>query len=152
MVLAILVTFPCATRPWALPILMALYHSEAWNQKHGRRHKTPCERVRQLLAVLLRWFPERRFRLTADGNFAAHELAAFAHRHRQRLALVSKFYPDANLYAPPPPPRRGKQSAGRPRGKGAKLPRAPNRWWRKHEGGRNSTSPGRAEGGATSRS
>ena len=122
-VLAILVKFPFATRPWALPVLVVLYHSEEWNKQHGRRHKTPCELVRQMLAVLLRWFPERRFRLTADGNFAAHELAVFAHRHRQRLALVSKFYPDANLYAPPPPPRRGKKPAGRPRGKGDKLPK-----------------------------
>ncbi|KAF0168385.1 MAG: transposase family protein [Limisphaerales bacterium] len=121
-VLAILVKFPFATRPWALPILVALYHSDEWNKKHGRRHKTPCQLVRQLLAVLLRWFPERRFRFTGDGNFAAHELAAFAQRQHQRLALVSKFYPDANLYAPPPA-LRGKRSAGRPRGKGAKLPK-----------------------------
>jgi hypothetical protein len=122
-VLVILVKFPFATRPWGLPILVTLYHSEEWNKQRGRRHKTPCELVRQMLAVLLRWFPERRFRFTADGNFATHELAAFAHRHRRRLAMVSKFYPDANLYAPPPPPVFGKKSAGRPRGKGAKLPK-----------------------------
>lgn len=122
-VLVILVQFPWATRPWGLPVLVALYCSEEWNKQHGRRHKTPCELVRQLLVVLLRWFPERRFCFTADGNFATHELAAFAHRHRQRLALVSKFYPDANLYAPPPPPVRGKKPTGRPRGKGAKLPK-----------------------------
>lgn len=121
-VLAILVQFPFATRPWALPVLVALYHSEAWNQEHGRRHKTPCELVRQLLAVLLRWFPERRFRFTADGNFATHELTTFAHRHRQRLAMVSKFYPDANLYAPPPRVH-GKKPTGRPRGKGNQLPK-----------------------------
>lgn len=122
-VLAILVKFPFATRPWALPILVALYHSPEWNEKHGRRHKTPCQLVRQLLAVLLRWFPERRFRFTADGNFATHELAAFAQRQQPRLALVSKFYPDANLYAPPPPPVRGQKLPGRPRRKGAKLPK-----------------------------
>jgi hypothetical protein len=121
-VLAILVKFPFATRPWALPILVALYRSEEWNEQHGRRHKTPSELMRQLLAVLLRWFPERRFGFTADGNFATHELAAFAHRHRQHLALISKFYPDANLYAPAPPVR-GKKPSGRPRSKGAKLPK-----------------------------
>ncbi len=121
-VLVILVQFPFATRPWGLPILVALYRSEEWNKKHGRRHKTPSELVRQMLAVLLRWFPERRFRFTADGNFATHELAAFAHRHRRRLAMVSKFYPDANLHAPPPLVS-GKKPAGRPRGKGAQLPK-----------------------------
>jgi hypothetical protein len=121
-VLTILVKFPFATRPWALPVLAALYHSEDWNRQHGRRHKTPCDLLRQLLAVLQRWFPERRFRCTADGNFATHELARFAHRHGRRQALVSKFYPDANLYAPPPP-TRGKKPKGRPRRKGAKLPK-----------------------------
>lgn len=121
-VLVVLVKFPFATRSWGLPVLVALYQSEEWNKQHGRRHKTPCELVRQLLAVLLRWFPERRFCLTADGNFASHELAGFAQRHQRRLALVSKFYADANLYAPPPPVP-GKKPTGRPRGQGAKLPK-----------------------------
>src|SRR5262249_42924029 len=54
-VLALLVRFPFATRPWALPVLAALYHSEEWDQRHGRRHKTPARLQQQLLAVLLRW-------------------------------------------------------------------------------------------------
>ena len=120
-VLAVLVRFPFATRPWALPVLAALYHSEEWDRQHGRRHKTPARLLQQLLAVLLRWFPRRRFLFTADGNYATHELASFAHRRRRRLAMVSKFYPDANLYAPAPAVA-GKRPAGRPRRKGAKQP------------------------------
>ena len=76
--------------------------------------------MRQLLAVLLRWFPERRFRFVGDGNFGTHDLTAFAHRQRRRLALVSRFYPDANLYDLPPP--RTPRKKGRPRCKGRKLP------------------------------
>jgi hypothetical protein len=94
-VLAILVRFPFATRPWALPVLVALYRSEEWNQQHGRRHKTPAQLMRQLLAVLLHWFPDRRFLVTGDGTYGSHELAAAVHRRQQRLALVSKFYADA---------------------------------------------------------
>jgi hypothetical protein len=120
-VLAILVKFPFATRAWALPVLVALYRSEEWNRQHGRRHKTPSELVRQLLAVLLRWFPQRRFLFTGDANYASHELASFAYRHRRRVALVSKFYADANLYAPAPVVT-GKKPPGRPRAKGAKQP------------------------------
>jgi hypothetical protein len=120
-VLAILVPFPFAVRPWALPVLVALYRSEQCNQRLGRRHKTPPELLRQLLRVLLRWFPDRHFVCTADGNYATHALAAFAYRRRPRLVLVSKFYPDANLYAPPPVVT-GKRATGRPRRKGAKLP------------------------------
>jgi Transposase DDE domain. len=73
--------------------------------------------MRQLLAVLLRWFPER-FRFAGDGGFGTHELAGFAARRRGRLHLVSRFYADANLYAPPP--ARGRKK-GRPRVKGKKL-------------------------------
>ena len=119
-VLAMLVKFPFARRAWALPVLVALYRSKEWNQKHRRRHKTPSELMRQLLAVLMRWFPERQFIFAGDGGYGTHELARFAHQHEARLTLVSRFYPDANLYAPPPPVR-GKKN-GRPRKKGRKRP------------------------------
>ena len=119
-VLAILVRFPFANRPWALPVLVALYRSKEWNKKHKRRHKTPSELMRQLLAVLRHWFPERKFVFAGDGGYGTHELTRFTHRHRNRLTLVSRFYPDANLYAAPP--RRKGKVHGRPRKKGAKLP------------------------------
>jgi hypothetical protein len=120
-VLSVLVKFPFATRPWALPILCALYRTEKDNQASGRRHKTPAELMRQMLAVLIRWFPQRRFVFVGDGGYGTHPLASFAHRHRQRLALVSRFYADANLYALPAPPK-SKKKTGRPRKKGRKLP------------------------------
>jgi len=119
-VLAILVQFPFAARPWALPVLVALYRSPQWSKTHNRRHKTPAELMRRLLAVFLHWFPQRKLVFAGDGSFATHPLASFAHRHRKRLALVSLFYADANLYAPPPVVR-GKQ-IGRPRKKGIKQP------------------------------
>jgi hypothetical protein len=120
-VLAVLVKFPFATRPWALPVLVALYRTPGWNRAHGRRHKTPARLLRQLVAVLIRWFPHHRFLLAGDGGFGSHEMARFAHRHRRRLTLISRFVPDANLYEPPPVVV-GKRN-GRPRKKGAKLPK-----------------------------
>ena len=117
-VLAVLVRFPFSRRPWALPLLVALYHNRADDKKAGRPHKTPPQLLRQLCTVLLRWFPQRCFLLTGDGNYATHELARFAARQGERLSLVSPFYTDANLYEPPPP----YQGRGRPRIKGAKLP------------------------------
>jgi DDE superfamily endonuclease/Archaeal putative transposase ISC1217 len=119
-VLAVLVKFPFATRPWALPVLVALYRTPDWDREHSRRHKTPARLLRQLTAVLLRWFPDRRFVLAGDGGFGSHEMARFAHRHRRRLTLISRFGPKANLYEPPPVVV-GKRN-GRPRKKGAKLP------------------------------
>ena len=121
-VLAVLVRFPFTRRQWALPLLVALYRSEEDDHKAGRRHKTPQHLLRQLCCVLLRWFRQRRFVLAGDGDYASHETASFFSRRRGRLSLVSKFYPDANLYEPPPP-YLGKKP-WHPRVKGAKLPNA----------------------------
>jgi DDE superfamily endonuclease len=117
-VLAILVQFPFATRPWALPVLVALYRPEQDNEARGRPHKTPAQLMQLLLRILLRWLPGRQFVFAGDPGYGSHAMATFARQSKGRLALVSKFPADANLYAPPPP-YAGK---GRPRVKGAKLP------------------------------
>jgi DDE superfamily endonuclease len=119
-VLSILVKFPCATRPWALPILVALYRPPEWDRVHGTRHKTPAHLARLLLARLMRWFPHRHFIFVGDSGYGTSETARFCQRHHRHLTLVSKFYGDAALYEPPPP--RLRRTIGRPRVKGRKLP------------------------------
>ena len=116
-VLTALVRFPFATRPWALPVLVALYRSEEEDRRAGRRHRTPAQLMRGLLDVMLRWFPGRRFVFVGDSGFGTHELARYVAR-RRRLELVSKLHPEAGLYEPPPP----YGGTGRPRVKGARLP------------------------------
>lgn len=118
-VLAVLVRFPFATRPWALPVLIDLYRSEPDNRKRNRPHRTPAQLMCRLLRVLLMRFPDRTFVFAGDSGYGTHEVARFCYRHRRRLTLVSKLHPDANLYDPPPPyPGRG-----RPRVKGARRPK-----------------------------
>jgi hypothetical protein len=119
-VLSVLVKLPFATRPWALPVLVALYRPPEWDRVHGRRHKTPAHLARLLLARLMRWFPERHFIIVGDTGYGTSETARFCRRHHRHLTLVSKFYGDAALYEPPPPRRRS--TIGRPRVKGQKLP------------------------------
>src|SRR5665213_3436364 len=118
-VLAINIKFPFATRPWALPVLCALYRSEELDRQEGRRHKTPIDLALGLVAALIHWFPERKFILAGDGGYASHKLARFCHQHRGHVSLVSRFHGDANLYDAPPA-KRGQ--TGRPRQKGGKLP------------------------------
>jgi DDE superfamily endonuclease len=119
-VLAVLVRFPFAVRPWALPLLVDLYRSEEDNRQRRRPHRTPAQLMCRLLRLLLLRFPGRTFVFVGDSSYGTHEVARFCHRHRDRLTLVSKFCPDANLYQPPPP-YGGK---GRPRVKGERLPKA----------------------------
>jgi DDE superfamily endonuclease len=118
-VLAVLVRFPFATRPWALPVLVDLYRSEEDNRRRRRPHRTPAQLMCRLLRLLLLRFPDRAFVFVGDAGYGTHEVARFARRHRARLTLVSKLHPDANLFTPPPR-YRGK---GRPRVKGQALPK-----------------------------
>src|SRR4051812_42673871 len=113
-VLAVLVRFPFAGRPWALPVLVALYRSEQDNRKRGRPHRTPAQLMQALLRLLLRWFPGRSFRFAGDAGYGSHDVAEFAARTGGRLHLVSKLHPRANLYRPPPSVV-GKRPNGRPR-------------------------------------
>ena len=119
-VLAINVKFPFASRPWALPVLCALYRTREVNEQERRRHKTPIVLARQMIGTLMHWFPERKFILLGDGHYAGHALARFCWRHRKRLTLVSLLHPRAHLCQPPPPRRKGQ--VGRRRVRGAKLP------------------------------
>jgi hypothetical protein len=138
-VLAVLVRLPFAPRrPWALPVLCALYRVPKVDEALGRRHKTPCDLARGLVSAMLHWFPGRRFVLLGDGGFASHDLACFCrrrcHRHRDRLTLIARARPDLNLYALPPRPGsarppcrqtlwRRRRGTCRPRcRKGGKLP------------------------------
>lgn len=120
-VLAISVKFPFTSRRWALPVLCSLYRPEELNRAEKRRHKTAPHMARQLMAVLIHWFPQRKFVFLGDGGYASHELAMFCHRHQRHAALVSRYHGDANLYAPPPKSTR--KCKGRPRTKGRTLPK-----------------------------
>lgn len=118
-VLAVLVRFPFAVRPWALPALVVLYRDPADDRRERRRHRTPAQQAIRLLRLMLHWFPDRRFVFVGDSAYGTHELARFADRNRTRLTLVSKIHPGANLFEPPPP----YCGRGRPRVRGARLPK-----------------------------
>jgi DDE superfamily endonuclease len=118
-VLAVLVRFPFAIRPWALPVLVDLYRSAEDDRRRRRPHRTPAQLMCRLLRLMLIRFPGRRFLFVGDAGYGTHEVARFCRRHRDRLALVSKLHPEANLFEPPPP-YRGK---GRPPVKGPRRPK-----------------------------
>jgi len=113
-VLAVLVRFPFAARPWALPVLVDLYRTEADDLARGRPHRTPAQLMCRLLRLLRIRVPGRRSVFAGDAGYGSHEVARFCRRHRGRLTLVSKLHPDANLYDPPGPYR----GVGRPPVKG----------------------------------
>src|SRR5262245_46545621 len=68
-VLSVMVKLPFAIRPWALPVLVALYRGPEWAQVHGTRHKTPAQLARLLLVRVVRWFPHRHFIFIGDTSY-----------------------------------------------------------------------------------
>src|SRR5215212_8653953 len=60
-VLAVLVRLPFTTRPWALPVLVALYRSAEDDKQRRRPHRTPAQLMCRLLRLVLMRFPTRRF-------------------------------------------------------------------------------------------
>jgi DDE superfamily endonuclease len=108
--------------PWALPFLTVLAPSERYHQERGRRHKPLLAWGRQMLLQLRRWLPEHRIIAVADSSFAALEFLGAVRRH---VTLITRLRLDANLFAPPPPRRKGQN--GRPRRKGERLPKLDER-------------------------
>ena len=117
--LMLLAPIPWAGRTWALPFLTALAPSERYCRERGRRHKKLTDWARQMALQARRWLPGREIVLLGDSSFAALDLlVALA---RQGLTCITRLRLDAALYEPAPPRRPG--TVGRPRTKGARLPK-----------------------------
>jgi hypothetical protein len=119
LVLCVLVRLPGVARPWALPILCGLCLSPKVARRIGRRPKTPSVLTRQMLIVLMRWLPDKKFILLGDYQVVTHETTCFAQRHADRVTVVSRLRGDANLYDNPV---QGCRRRGRRGKKGRKLP------------------------------
>lgn len=127
-VLSLVVRLPFTRYAVALPLLSALYSTSKQARRNRckrpyRRHRTLQELALLLVRLLVRWAPERRFRVLGDGGYATHELAAAfsaasAYKALQGVRLVSRFRADAATYAPPP----AYSGRGRPRLRGQRLP------------------------------
>lgn len=126
--LAVVVCLPFCSRPFALPILSVLYCTRKPAKRSRakrlyRAHRTPPELALLMVRIVVRWAPERRFRLIGDGGYATHELAAALcpaspREPLRRVSLVSRLPMKAATYAPPPP----YSGRGRRPIRGAKLP------------------------------
>jgi hypothetical protein len=109
---------PWAKRVWALPFLTTLCPSERYHTERGCRHKKLTDFARQMLLALRRWLPERPLVVVCDSSFSAIELLAAVREH---VTVVTRLRLDAALFEPAPLRRPGQ--IGRPRKKGARLPK-----------------------------
>ena len=118
LVLALVVTPPWASRPWAPPILSLPCPTPKVSLKLSRRHKTIAERARRMIACLRRWLPSADLTVVGDSAYSVIELGLACGRHGVRLIAPLRL--DARLFTPAPERLPG--TIGRPRVAGDRLP------------------------------
>ena len=117
-VLALVLTPPWTTRPWALPILSVPGPTPQVSARLGRRHKTIATWARQMIACLRRWLPEVELTVVGDQAYSVIDLGLSCRRRGVRLIAPLRL--DARLFAPVP--ERPAGTVGRPRKVGDRLP------------------------------
>jgi hypothetical protein len=117
--LMLLAPITWAGRVWGLPFLTVLAPSARYCRERGLRHKALTDWTRQIALQARRWLPGREIVLLGDSSFAALDLLASL--VRAGLICITRLRLDAALYEPAPPRQPG--AKGRPRKKGARLPR-----------------------------
>lgn len=127
-VLAIEVTL--FDKSWALPILFRLHRSEKRCKKEKRPYLKLTEQARELVELLAKRYPTRRFELLGD---AAYTNSTLMKNRLPNITLIGRGRLDAALYAPVVPRHRGQMGRPRLRGRrvaspGARAKRADARW------------------------
>jgi hypothetical protein len=118
-VLAVVVQPPWTCRAWALPFLTLLATPPAVSARRGQRHKTVGDLAGQAIGIVRHWLPDTPIEVVADGNYSSIDLGLRC--QRAQVTLITPLRLDANLFAPPPVREPGQ--VGRPRVKGAALPK-----------------------------
>jgi len=118
-VLAIEVTL--FDKSWALPILFRLHRSEKRCKKEKRAYLKLTEHARELVELLAKRYPSRRFELLGD---AAYTNGTLIKKRPPNVTLIGRGRLDAALYAPAAPRRRGQMGRPRRRGKRVASPAA----------------------------
>jgi hypothetical protein len=119
--LMLLVPISWANRVWALPFLTVLASSERYYEGSPRAYKKLTDWARQALLQVRRWLPKRALVVVADNSFAAIDLLERMQRLKDPICMVTRFRLDAALYEPARERKPGQK--GRPRKKGARLPK-----------------------------
>ncbi len=122
-VLSLVVPLPWTTRGVALPVMSVLAPSPKVSRQLKRRHKTVAHWARQMITQLRRWLPGVPLTLLGDGAYSAVALGLRC--QKLGVTLIAPLVLNAQLFEPPParPLPGQKKRAGRPREKGARLPK-----------------------------
>lgn len=130
-VMMAVVQVPWTQRAWALPFFSVLATTPIVSEKLGKPHKTIAHIAQQMVITVRRWFPDADkvpMKLIGDTAYSTVELGLCCARHN--VVLVAPLRLDSRLYEPAHTTTidgkkvsRRKGQKGRPRVKGAQLPK-----------------------------
>jgi len=103
-------------KSWALPVLFRLHRSKKRCKAEKRPYLKTTEQARELIEMLAKEFPDRRFEVVAD---AAYTNSSLIKKRPSNVTLIGRSRLDAALYAPPARWRQGQM--GRPRVRGNRV-------------------------------
>ena len=118
-IFSLVVHVPWTERYWALPFLAVCVTPVQLDAQRHHRHRGVPAITELMLRRIRRWLPERKIKVLGDGAYSSIELGLAA--QDEQIALITPLRLDANLFAPAPPRQPGQN--GRPRVKGAALPK-----------------------------
>ncbi len=118
-VMMMVVQVPWTRRMWALPFFSVLATTPKVSEQLGKRHKTIGEIAQQMVMIVRRWLPDVPISLVGDTAYSIVELGLCCVKHK--VTLIAPMRWDASLHEPAPPREPG--TIGRPRVKGAALPK-----------------------------
>jgi hypothetical protein len=118
-IFALVVPLPWTQRRWALPFLTVCVTPPAVDIAQAHRHRSVGDITHVVLRRIRRWVPTRALKVLGDGAYSSIELGLLA--QDLVLTLITPLRLDANLFEPAPP--RAPGQTGRPRVKGAALPK-----------------------------
>jgi hypothetical protein len=125
---------PLFDKSWALPVLFRLHRSEKRCKAEKKPYHKLTEHARELVELLAKRYPARRFELLGD---AAYSNSTLIKGRPSNVTLIGRGRLDAALYAPAPARRRGQRGRSRVRGKRLASPawwaRRKNTRWKKTE-------------------
>ncbi len=118
-VLMLVVQVPWTRRAWALPCCSGLATTPHVSEQVGKPHQTVAHIAAQMVIAGRRWLPDIPIQLVGDRAYSVGALGLCC--ANQHVTLIAPVRLDARLYAPAPPRTPG--TNGRPRVKGAELPK-----------------------------
>lgn len=117
-VLAVVLRLPfCPGRVFSLPILFRLYLNHDAAERARRKYRTQPELGVELLDLLCKAHPQRRFHVFADTTYGGESVLGYL---PSNCDLTSRLPLNARLYEAPAARKPGQK--GRPRKRGARLP------------------------------